>query len=286
MSRFSTLGTRALTATIFALVMLGGIYFSKISFLLLFAVILFLGLKELFQLSFYNDETAKSKYAWFGPILCISPFVMISLQKLEMVHIPDSGFSYLLLFGFPVFIAFIFELLANGMQDFSRISKIALGILYLTFPICLLADLAIYQEQFHPMLVLGLLFLIWINDTGAYFVGSGFGKRKLYPSISPGKSWEGSIGGAIITLIVAVFFPKIFGEYGSTAWIILGMIAIVFGTIGDLVESMLKRNVGVKDSGNMMPGHGGVLDRFDAFIFLIPFVYLYISYLRFQGNTP
>jgi len=125
--------------------------------------------------------------------------------------------------------------------------------------------------------------LIWTNDTMAYLVGSKIGRHKLFERISPKKTWEGSIGGAIFTLTLAyflnMFLSWIFGfdgEFSRVDWIVIGLIVIIFGTLGDLIESLLKRNLAVKDTGSILPGHGGLLDRFDAFLFSFPFILSYI----------
>lgn len=139
------------------------------------------------------------------------------------------------------------------------------------------------QSYYYYLLPLSTFFFLWTNDTGAYFTGSLFGKHKLFPRISPAKSWEGSIGGGIFVLIVAsvIFFIESQGENLSglnlIEWLGLGLVVVVFGTWGDLVESLLKRTLGIKDSGYILPGHGGILDRLDSSLMAIPasVVYLY-----------
>ena len=122
--------------------------------------------------------------------------------------------------------------------------------------------------------------MTWANDVGAYFVGSKFGKTKLFPRISPKKTWEGSFGGVMMTFLTGWLLSLYIIELNLKDWLILALIVSIFGSIGDLVESMLKRSVGVKDSGTILPGHGGFLDRFDAFIFLLPFAACYLLWLR------
>jgi phosphatidate cytidylyltransferase len=119
------------------------------------------------------------------------------------------------------------------------------------------------------------------SDLGAYLIGVNFGKRRLFKRISPRKSWEGAIGGFVFTLIVAYFIHYFNGGLDVIHWIVIGMIVSVMGTFGDLVESMLKRSVNVKDSGSLLPGHGGVLDRFDAVIFAAPLVCGYLILVRY-----
>jgi phosphatidate cytidylyltransferase len=130
---------------------------------------------------------------------------------------------------------------------------------------------------FSPGIVVGFFILLWINDSAAYLAGVSFGKHRLMERISPKKSWEGFIGGFLLTLVAAWFLSQWMGVVDRTGWIIISVIISVAGTYGDLVESMLKRSTGVKDSGNIMPGHGGFLDRFDSTIISFPLVFLYIA---------
>jgi phosphatidate cytidylyltransferase len=132
-------------------------------------------------------------------------------------------------------------------------------------------------DSFQPQRVLGMIFFIWINDTGAYLVGSFIGKHKLYEKISPNKTWEGTLGGAVLAMGLSYVVYLIFPQLAYIHWFIISIIVSVFGTFGDLVESMLKRMAGVKDSGKLMPGHGGVLDRFDSLFFATPFVFCYLA---------
>ena len=134
--------------------------------------------------------------------------------------------------------------------------------------------------MFSPNIVAGILFLTWANDSFAYIVGSKIGKTPFFLRISPKKTWEGTIGGAVFCMLTAGIIAQFFTQLSLLDWLVVGAIVAVFGTIGDLVESLLKRSVGVKDSGSFMPGHGGFLDRFDAFIFCIPFVYFYLSVVK------
>jgi phosphatidate cytidylyltransferase len=125
-----------------------------------------------------------------------------------------------------------------------------------------------------------LFILIWSSDTFAYLAGKFFGKHKMMPKISPKKTWEGFVGGVILTVILSFFVEKYFAEMRGN-WIVVGLLVSVFAPIGDLVESKLKRNFGVKDSGNIIPGHGGILDRLDSFLICVPIVYLYFILEKF-----
>jgi phosphatidate cytidylyltransferase len=166
--------------------------------------------------------------------------------------------------------------------------------IYIALPFSLLNVLAFNATpegsvRFNTLLPLSIFIFLWVNDTGAYCVGSLLGRHKLFPRISPGKSWEGSIGGAVFVLAIA----WLIGTYDNTlildgdntgrgmlsvpAWLGLGLVVVIFGTWGDLIESLFKRTLGIKDSGNILPGHGGMLDRFDSALLAIPaaVVYLY-----------
>lgn len=179
---------------------------------------------------------------------------------------------------------FIFEIYRNTKKPFINIGITFLGVLYVALPFSLLNFIAfpdlhlhlLQNERYNPHILLGMIYMIWINDTGAYLVGSKFGKTKLFERISPKKSWEGSIGGAAFALIGAYIISIYYTDIEMIDWFIISGIVIVFGTLGDLVKSLLKRSIGVKDSGTILPGHGGILDRFDSIILSSPFVLIYI----------
>ena len=158
----------------------------------------------------------------------------------------------------------------NNQQPFANISIAVGGLFYVSVPMALLVLIAYGSGHYEPGRVFCLIFFVWAADTGAYFAGKNFGKHKLAPSISPGKTWEGWAGGAVLTLLVGwaagYFLPDIPLSHRLVA---AGVVA-VFGPLGDLAESMLKRSAGVKDSGTFLPGHGGLLDRFDAFLLVLP----------------
>ena len=127
-----------------------------------------------------------------------------------------------------------------------------------------------------PLLVLAIYVCLWLNDTGAYCVGSFIGRHKLFPRISPGKSWEGSIGGAVVCLIASQVTAHYLPVLTPLEWAGFALVVVVFGTWGDLIESLLKRQMGIKDSGKILPGHGGMLDRFDSSLLAIPAAVIYL----------
>ena len=180
------------------------------------------------------------------------------------------------------------ELYMKAKDPINNWAYAMLSQLYIALPLSLLNILAFrsngYSIQYSYLAPLAVFVFLWINDAGAYCVGSLIGRHKLFPRISPGKSWEGSVGGGLLVVVAAVavwYFTTQYGvnDLGLSAyeWAGLGIVVVVFGTWGDLIESLFKRTLGIKDSGNILPGHGGMLDRFDSTLMAVPaaVVYLY-----------
>ena len=179
------------------------------------------------------------------------------------------------------FIILIFMLsLYSDKPDVMRNTAISfMGIIYVSVPLSVMNILAFSYDGvnvYTHRVILGILTLIWINDSGAYLVGMSVGRHRLFERISPKKSWEGAIGGAILTLICAWWLHKVMGALNRTDWLILALIVSVFGVFGDLTESLFKRCVGQKDSGKIIPGHGGLLDRIDSILFVMPLAVVYL----------
>jgi phosphatidate cytidylyltransferase len=278
--------TRTITAAVFVAVLLSCICYNYISFTGLFFVVSIWGLYEFYQLS---EKLGAKPYKPIGYIAGISLFSysIISNSNLTQYFSAENIVPFILILVFCVFIVGLFD---NDQHTAINITHTITGLIYTVLPFVLLVNISCidktyisnsgnwYQDiapyNFHY--VLGIILLIWVSDVGAYLVGSFIGKNKLYERISPGKTWEGSIGATIITIgcsfVIAMWFP----ELALKHWIIISIIVCVFGTIGDLVESMFKRQADVKDSGSIMPGHGGILDRFDSLLFVSPFIYAYL----------
>jgi phosphatidate cytidylyltransferase len=284
----STLATRTVTGLVFAAVMAAGIFINIYTFLLLFAVITGLSLWEFYGLVLPNEP-----YRLFrrevGTGIGVAIFAACANFHLN-IGIQYS--EYLISVAIAAILAlFIIELFLAAANPFDNIGRILVGLVYIAVPFCILTfivhPLELWAQTFrhllgnispyYPVRVFGLLLLVWGNDSLAYLVGSRLGKTKLFPRISPGKTWEGAAGGVVGALIAAGLLYIVFPDVLPLAhWCALAVLASIFGTLGDLIESMLKRSLGVKDSGDLLPGHGGMLDRFDAFIFLIPFAAIYI----------
>jgi phosphatidate cytidylyltransferase len=152
---------------------------------------------------------------------------------------------------------------------------------YLSSAFIFIILIANYYQEFNPNILLGAFILVWVNDSFAYLIGKNFGKQKLFPSISPKKTVEGFLGGLLFACISSYFIAEYTKTIGFTEWLMLAIIVSVFGTLGDLIESKYKRQAGVKDSGVIMPGHGGLLDRLDSIIFAATFIYLFLRVLKY-----
>jgi phosphatidate cytidylyltransferase len=265
---------RAITGLIFAAAMLGGIYGGKYTFYILFGLVAAGSLWELGAMVFSDTNYRRARQAVMVG-LGLLPYLSVGWQFLHRegsspAFSPEGWFILILL---ALFLLFIVELYLSAERPFSNIGHYALGLAYTGIPYTLLVGIAMWSGEYSPHRVFGLIWLIWTNDVMAYVTGSRLGRRKLFPRISPGKTWEGMVGGLVATLLMAWLLSYWLPDYTPGQWLLLGAIASVIGTFGDLVESMLKRSVGVKDSGTLFPGHGGFLDRFDAFVFCLPFVW-------------
>ncbi|GIV30712.1 MAG: phosphatidate cytidylyltransferase [Saprospiraceae bacterium] len=275
------LARRASTAAIFVLVMLAGLFLGRYSFILLFAIITALCLWEYLSMVLKRYTRRDFTRMILGVGFGLTPFVLASIMHMNPMGFGDQFIILTSILFFPfVFLAFIYELFTDSATPFQNVGFIVLGMVYIGAPFALLGFIAFEGEKFNSWIVFGLLLLTWMNDTGAYIIGSNFGRRPLFPRISPKKTWEGTLGGVAVTFATAIAFCFVSKELHLHNWLVLATIVAIFGTLGDLVESMLKRSVGVKDSGNLLPGHGGVLDRFDAFIFVLPFAAAYLLWIR------
>lgn len=280
-----TLATRTMTAAVFVAVLLTCIFYNYLSFAGLFFVVSVWGLYEFYQLA---EKLGADPYKEVGLISGAFLFCLTILANISS-EISWLSISLFPLFLVSIFLVFIVALFDNKPNTFLNIAYTIAGIIYSIIPFSILLFIACFDKTnpnqidiapYNYHYVLGIILLIWSCDVFAYLVGSLIGKNKLYERISPGKTWEGSIGAAILTIGSAILIAQWFHELALIHWIAISIIVCVFGTIGDLVESMLKRQAGVKDSGKIMPGHGGILDRFDSLLFVAPFVYCYLTLVK------
>jgi phosphatidate cytidylyltransferase len=231
-------------------------------------VITVLGLWEFYTLSEKAGNNPQKRAGTFaGAVLFASNAIIVGGHydnRLLVLNIP------------VVFIIFMIELFLKKDNPFGNIAITFLGVIYVAFPFALLHHVLNFSGTYNFEILFGCWFILWSNDSGAYLSGSAFGKRKLLPRVSPGKSWEGSIGGAAIAYLITFIISGWYTSINRMDWFIIATILIIIGTLGDLVESLYKRSIGVKDSGTLLPGHGGILDRFDSLLMAIPFVFTYL----------
>lgn len=266
---------RALTAAAFVAVMLSCVYFGAWSFTFIFAVVTVLCLWELLRIFFPVSDWL---HLVTGLLLGSLPYALSIAAHL--LDVPITAINLLWGILAVLFLLFIVELFINQEAPFQNVAMLILAAIYGGLPFALLHAIGFIDGTYFYGLVMGLMLMTWVSDTGAYLAGVALGKTPLFPRISPKKTWEGTIGGVISTLLVAWALGGLFPEIPRIDWFILGGIIGVFAPLGDLVESMLKRSYGIKDSSNLLPGHGGALDRFDAFLFMLPFVAVYLFLIR------
>ncbi len=277
-----TFKTRALTAVIFAVIMLIGLLWNQWSFFILFSVIHFGCWMEYQKLVAlidpgYKEITPIHKYGVMLAGWCLMLWFTSDACSLFGLKLHELGWwlGLIMMFLLPVT-----ELLFTKNIRLKNIGHSVFGLVYISLSWGLMMDLyeySIYSTELEymwkmPILIIGA---IWINDTMAYIVGSFIGKTPL-SKISPKKTWEGTIGGILLTLLVAAIVAWV-ANCNMLQFILTAAIAAIFGTFGDLLESKLKRLAGVKDSGSLMPGHGGFLDRFDSLLLAVPFVWIYVK---------
>jgi phosphatidate cytidylyltransferase len=263
---------RAITGGLFGVLVFGTIYAGSIAFLIFYLALLVLALLEFYKLA----ETKNLHVQKFSGILA-SVIFFILLYSYSSGYSELRSISVLLVFP-PV--AMIAELYRKKENPFTNLVWTFFGIIYIAVPFSLL-NLIVFTggpsgNLYNPHILAGIFILIMINDTAAYLVGVPFGRHRLFESVSPKKSWEGTIGGGLTVLAASIPVNYIFPMPGQSRWLVIAAIIAVFGVYGDLVESFYKRGLGVKDSGNLLPGHGGVLDRVDAWLLVIPVIWVYL----------
>ena len=255
--------TRSLSGLVYILVLVFATLFSRESFLLLFGLFMLQTVREFcnlillpkipamlvagllyFIFAFFLPENKLTDFGLIAASLFVSIRLLLWLFKGRNIAIDTQG-KWVNLIG------------------------------YIILPFIFIIKISTFGLTFQPMLIISIFILIWTNDTFAYIVGKSIGKNKLFESISPKKTTEGFVGGLVFAIIAGVIISKYYLQMNVYVWVITAIIVSFFGTIGDLVESKFKRVANVKDSGNIMPGHGGMLDRLDSIIFVAPFLFLF-----------
>lgn len=267
--KYNNLTQRIITGVLGSAAIITGICLSQWAFFAMFLFLVIITLNEFYKLVAIDQIFAERLYGIIaGAFLFVISFAIVAGYI-------DQRYFLLI---FPVMaIVFIIKLYKTEKKPFTNIAFTLLGLIYVAVPVSLLNFIAFRDASYRYELILGTLLILWSTDTGAYFAGTYLGKHKLFPRVSPKKTWEGFAGGALLALVFAGGLSYFCDIISVVDWIIMGIIIIVGGTFGDLVESLLKRSIEIKDSGNVLPGHGGFLDRFDGLLIASPFLVAYIE---------
>jgi len=268
---------RAITGIIFVAVLFGAIIYHPFTFLILFSIIVGLTLWEFYGLIQHNEEikTTRPLNVLGGTFLFMASFLYANGYTSGDIFLPY------LLFLMYTLISELYYKASNPVNNWA-INLLPQVYCAGSFSILNFITTTQYTEPgdslYSPLFVLAIFIFVWLNDTGAYVIGSMLGKHRLFERISPKKSWEGFFGGLVVVLAGSQAFAWYEPEISRLNWLCLSATIVIFATWGDLVESLLKRTLGVKDSGKVLPGHGGMLDRFDSVLMAIPAAYVYIEY--------
>ncbi len=269
-TKYNNLTQRIITGLLGAAGIITAVCINEWTYCLVFCIICLFSLLEFYKLAGLDGVLPQKT---FGTICGVSIFILSFFIEKGTI----SYRYYFLIFPIVSCVYMIKLYKKFERKPFTNIAFTFLGIFYVAVPITLL-NIAVFENGFYNYeIIFGCLFILWASDTGAYFAGTFFGRRKLFERISPKKSWEGFFGGALLALIFTYGLSQFFHSLSFTQWIIVGLIIIVGGTFGDLVESLLKRSIEIKDSGSSIPGHGGFLDRFDGLLISAPFIVAYLE---------
>ena len=271
---------RTITGTLFVAIMVAG-FLNPRAMVFLFALITGLSVWEYTGLVNGIDDVRVNRF--ISTVAGVYLFLAVAAWRMGLVANFIIVVPYLLTIVY-LFVSGLFTCSKNPVADWAYTM---LGQMYVALPLSMINILAFEVDgqwgvNFDSLLPLSIFIFLWTNDSGAYCCGSLLGRHKLFPRVSPGKSWEGSIGGCVLVLAVAALIRwwanngDMKHQLGMAAWMGLGLVVVVFGTLGDLVESLFKRTLGIKDSGNLLPGHGGMLDRFDSALMAIPAAVIYL----------
>ncbi len=269
MSNVTNLLQRTLSGLIFIGIVIGSILWHPYAFGVAFFAATFLGLYEFYKLT-YKPQTIEINIivgTLGGLILFACSFLHAYGLTSELI------FS---VYAFYILIVFIAELFRKKENPINNWAYYFLGQIYVALPFSLL-NYIIFIQGYQPWLLLALFITLWVNDTGAYVTGMLFGKHKMFERVSPKKTWEGFAGGAVFALILGYVFSRFIPDISLWQWLVFTQLVVIFGTLGDLSESLLKRTEKVKDAGKLIPGHGGILDRFDSMLLAAPVILIYLN---------
>jgi len=265
--------TRAITGLIFVIVMLGSLLLGQYVFGAFYLVLSLFCLTEFYTLLKKNGLSPSFATGLLNGLFIYVIVGLIVYQNTPLYH------KLLFLITLTAGAVLIQELFKKAANPFVNIGYTFTGVLSVSLPFVFFHALAYLNGEFNFHYPLAFLLMLWCNDTGAYLVGRTFGKTKLFERHSPKKTWEGFMGGIIVSALAAFIISLFFKELQWNQWISVAILVSLFGTLGDLVESMFKRSINVKDSGGILPGHGGLLDRFDGLLLAAPIVYTYLYFI-------
>lgn len=270
-NNYSNLGQRVITGIIGAGIIVAGSIISPWLYFLIFGLILAFSQMEFYKLSGLDGMLPLKS---FGTFLGLSIYTLSFFIGME--HLNEK--YYFLIFPLASLVFFIKLYKKSDKKPFTGIAYTFLGLFYVAVPFSLLNVAAFSIDgSFHYEVIVGSLFILWASDSGAYFAGTKFGKTKLFERVSPKKSWEGFLGGAASAFLIAYFLGKNFKSIEEWQWLGIATIIIIVGTYGDLIESLFKRSIEIKDSGKSLPGHGGFMDRFDGLLLSAPFIAAFLK---------
>jgi phosphatidate cytidylyltransferase len=265
---------RTATGTVYVLATIGALLLGKVAFGIFFALAMAINLFEFYRLTQkggYKPQTTTG--------LITAVYLFFSVFLFQFYQMPANLFLGIvpLLLLIP-----LTEMSTKNNTPTTNIAITVMGLVYVALPFStLILTVSPFNQQhgeYIPHFLIALFAILWANDSGAYLVGSTLGKHKLIERISPKKTWEGAIGGAILAAVTSIVIFSQMDKLNMTHAIIISLLTVVAGTLGDLTESMIKRHFNVKDSGTILPGHGGLLDRFDSLLFSAPVFFVYISF--------
>jgi phosphatidate cytidylyltransferase len=270
LSSLNNLQQRVIAAVIGVTIIVVSILYSDLTFALLFCAMSMFTQLEFYKLLGLDGNLPLTFYGTFCGVLLVLLTYVIEKGLI--------GFeNYFLISPLLAMIFFIKLYKKNDLKPFTNIGFTFLGLIYVALPFSLIVVMAMRGGIYNYEIILGSLLLLWATDIGAYFAGTKFGRRKLFERVSPKKSWEGAVGGALSATLVAFILGLYFLTFEPWKWFCIGGIIVVTGTYGDLVESLFKRSIAIKDSGSSIPGHGGFLDRFDGLLLSAPFIVTFLK---------
>jgi phosphatidate cytidylyltransferase len=270
LKKYSNLTQRLITGILGSAAIITGICLGEWTYFAVFFIICLFTLLEFYKLVGLDGLAPQKAYGTLCGIIIYSLSFFIEKDSLPAKY-------YILIFPLISCVYLIKLYKKFERKPFTNIAFTFLGIFYVALPFALLNVVVYDDSEYNYEVIFGSLFILWASDTGAYFAGTLFGKRKLFERISPKKSWEGFLGGAILALVFVFGLSQFLHSLTMEQWFTVGFIIIIGGTFGDLIESLLKRSIEIKDSGDALPGHGGFLDRFDGLLISAPFIAAYLE---------